>query len=80
VRQLQGRIAEAVDGLSESLRTTVILVLVEGMPQKEAAKVLGCSEGTIAWRIHEARRRLRLALAEPTDDTEDGDEAGRRAS
>lgn len=73
VRQLQGQIAQALDGLSESLRTTVIMVLVQGMPQKEAAEVLGCSEGTIAWRIHEARRRLRLALAE-------SDEAGRRAS
>lgn len=81
-RQLQGRIAEAVDGLSESLRITVIMVLVDGMPQKEVAEILGCSEGTIAWRIHEARRRLRLALAEVQDDG-DEDEAsaeGRRAS
>ena len=77
-RQLQGRIAEALDGLSESLRTTVIMVLVHGMPQKEAAEVLGCSEGTIAWRIHEARRRLRLALASEEDQTEG--EEGRRAS
>ena len=78
-RQLQGRIGAALDGLSETLRTTVIMVLVHGMAQKEAAEVLGCSEGTIAWRIHEARRRLRLALAE--DSSEDGDDAaGRRAS
>ena len=73
-RQLQGRIAHALGGLSESLRTTVILVLVDGMPQKEAADVLGCSEGTVAWRIHEARRRLRLALAEAAE--EDADAAG----
>lgn len=87
-RQLQGRIAGALDGLSESLRTTVILVLVDGMPQKEAAEVLGCSEGTVAWRIHEARRRLRLALAEGAEDGEGATNsveggkkaAGRRAS
>jgi len=79
VRQLQGRIAVALDGLSESLRTTVIMVLVQGMPQKEVAVALGCSEGTIAWRIHEARRRLRLALAEAPSEG-DEDEAGRRAS
>lgn len=86
--QLQGRIAAALEGLSESLRTTVILVLVHGMAQKEAADVLGCSEGTIAWRIHEARRRLRLALAEDTDAEEEGSAGaaaervagGRRAS
>jgi RNA polymerase sigma-70 factor (ECF subfamily) len=76
-QQLQARLAEALDGLSESLRTTVIMVLVDGMPQKDVAQVLGCSEGTIAWRIHEARRRLRLVLG-----PEDVDEAvaGRRAS
>jgi RNA polymerase sigma-70 factor (ECF subfamily) len=84
-QQLQGRIAAALDGLSESLRTTVILVLVQGMPQKEAAEVLGCSEGTVAWRIHEARRRLRRALAEPEPEEEAGGTegaaaAGRRAS
>ncbi len=80
-RQLQGRIGQALEGLSESLRTTVVMVLVHGMPQKEAAQVLGCSEGTIAWRIHEARRRLRLALAEDTQEESGADEAaGRRAS
>lgn len=66
-QQLSKRLAEALEGLSESLRTTVIMVLVNGMPQKEAATVLGCSEGTIAWRVHEARKRLREALAEHAD-------------
>ena len=66
----------ALDGLSETLRTTVIMVLVHGMPQKEAAAILGCSEGTIAWRIHEARRRLRLVLRDADDD----EASGRRAS
>ena len=77
--ELQRRLAEAVDGLSPSLRTTVILVLMQGMPQKEAAVVLGCSEGTIAWRIHEARRRLRIALAE-ADEPAGAAAGGRRAS
>ncbi|MGE0792006.1 MAG: RNA polymerase sigma factor [Sandaracinaceae bacterium] len=87
VRQLEAQVSVALEGLSESLRTTVIMVLVEGMPQKEVASVLGCSEGTIAWRIHEARRRLRLALATHTDPDEDAPAAdatakaaGRRAS
>jgi RNA polymerase sigma-70 factor (ECF subfamily) len=69
-RQTSSRITDALDGLSESLRTTVILVLVQGMPQKEVAEMLGCSEGTVAWRIHEARRRLREALSdEATEET-----------
>lgn len=82
-RQLSGRLATALDGLSESLRTTVILVLVQGLPQKEVAETLGCSEGTIAWRIHEARRRLRLALDEQAEQGEPESTpaaTGRRAS
>jgi RNA polymerase sigma-70 factor (ECF subfamily) len=81
-RQLSSRLESALEGLSESLRTTVVLVLVHGMPQKEAASVLGCSEGTIAWRIHEARRRLRLALGDEVGIEEDAKVAasGRRAS
>lgn len=74
--RLNGRLRAALEGLSESLRTTVVLVLMEGMPQKEAARVLGCSEGTIAWRIHEARRRLRAVLLESPSDKR----SGRRAS
>ncbi|MGF1467139.1 MAG: RNA polymerase sigma factor [Sandaracinaceae bacterium] len=64
-RQLSEQLQSALDGLSESLRTTVVLVLIEGMAQRQAAEVLGCSEGTVAWRIHEARRRLRRTLAAP---------------
>jgi RNA polymerase sigma-70 factor (ECF subfamily) len=62
------RIAEAlydgIDSLSETLKTTLILVCIEGMSHDEASKVLGCPEGTVAWRIHEARRKLKAFLAE----------------
>jgi RNA polymerase sigma-70 factor (ECF subfamily) len=58
------RLAAAIDGLSLTLRTTVVLVTIQGMSHKDAAGVLGCSEGTVAWRVHEARRRLREALGE----------------
>lgn len=62
----QRRLAEAVlagiDSLSETLRTTLVLVCVDGVAHEEAASVLGCPEGTIAWRVHEARRKLRAYL------------------
>ncbi len=74
MRQLYGRMAKALDALSPSLRSAVVLVLLQGLPHKEAAEVLGCPEGTVAWRIHEARRRLRDALAD------DMPGAGREAS
>jgi RNA polymerase sigma-70 factor (ECF subfamily) len=78
--QTERRLAAALESLSPTLRSAVVLVLLQGMPHKEAADVLGCPEGTVAWRIHEARRRLRLAL----DDLRDDDapsvaEGGRRS-
>lgn len=66
--QMQARLANALDTLSPSLRTTVVLVLIQGMPHKEASEVLGCPEGTVAWRIHEARRKLRALLSERSED------------
>ena len=55
-------LCDAVDQLNETLRTTLLLVCVEGQTHGEAAQVLGCKEGTIAWRVHEARRLIREYL------------------
>jgi len=63
-RQIAAALCDAVDTLSETLRTTLILVCVEGVRHDEAAQILGCPEGTVAWRVHEARRKLRELLAE----------------
>lgn len=48
----------AFDRLSELLRTTVVLTTLQGLSYKEAAVVLETTEGTIAWRVHEARRQM----------------------
>lgn len=45
--------------LSEELRATVILVLAEGLRHGEAGKILGVSEATVSWRLHQARKKLR---------------------
>jgi RNA polymerase sigma-70 factor (ECF subfamily) len=58
-RQLALVLCDGIDALSDTLRTTLILVGVDGMSHAEASNVLGCPEGTIAWRMHEARRQLR---------------------
>jgi RNA polymerase sigma-70 factor (ECF subfamily) len=52
-------LTEGMNTLSDTLRTTLILVCVDGLSHGDAAKVLGCPEGTVAWRVHEARRKLR---------------------
>jgi RNA polymerase sigma-70 factor (ECF subfamily) len=61
-RQLAGAVLDGIDELSETLRTTLVLVSVDGLSHAEAAAVLGCPEGTVAWRVHEARRKLRAYL------------------
>jgi RNA polymerase sigma-70 factor (ECF subfamily) len=61
-RQLALVLCDGIDALSDTLRTTLILVGVDGMSHAEASKVLGCPEGTVAWRMHEARRQLKSFL------------------
>lgn len=56
---------EALDQLSPLLRTTVVLVTLHGLRHEEAAGVLGCSPGTVGFRIHEARKQLREHLDPP---------------
>lgn len=58
-RQLALALCDGIDALSDTLRTTLILVGVDGMSHAEASDILGCPEGTVAWRMHEARRQLR---------------------
>jgi RNA polymerase sigma-70 factor, ECF subfamily len=62
-RQLYEALARGIDGLSETLRTTLVLVCVDGRSHEEASAILGAPEGTIAWRVHEARKKLRQHIA-----------------
>ncbi|NEX47019.1 RNA polymerase sigma factor [Pseudotabrizicola algicola] len=63
-RAAQDWLAEAMSRLPAELRDTVALVLGEEMTQAEAGAVLGLSEGTIAWRMSEVKKRLRSMAAE----------------
>jgi RNA polymerase sigma-70 factor, ECF subfamily len=62
MKQMVLEIDAALAELSDALRATVVLVALEGMPYREAAAILECSEGTVAWRMHEARQKLRQRL------------------
>jgi len=61
------RVLEAVAQLSPALRVTIVLATIEEVPHKQIAEILQVPEGTVAWRVNEARRllRLRLAVDEP---------------
>ena len=60
----QDWLMEAMARLSPELRDTVALVLGEEMTQAQAGEVLGVSEGTVAWRMSEVKKRLRAMAAE----------------
>ena len=62
--EAQDWLTTAMTQLSPELRDTVALVLGEEMTQAEAGLVLGVSEGTIAWRMSEVKKRLRAMAAE----------------
>lgn len=63
-KEMYAILCEAIDSLSDTLRTTLLLVCVDGLSHEEASIVLGAPEGTIAWRVHEARRKLKDYLLE----------------
>jgi RNA polymerase sigma-70 factor (ECF subfamily) len=70
-KQLGRALVEGIDELSDTLRTTLVLVCIDGLSHAEAGEVLGCPEGTVAWRVHEARRKLRGILSERGFDDDD---------
>jgi len=51
-------LTEALQSLEPSLRETVLLVVGEELSHREAAKVLGCAESTVSWRMHMAKKHL----------------------
>jgi len=56
------RVMEAVATLSPPLRVTLVMATVDDLPYKQIAEILEIPEGTVAWRVNEARRLLRLRL------------------
>lgn len=70
-KQIGRALVEGIDELSDTLRTTLVLVCIDGLSHAEAGEVLGCPEGTIAWRVHEARKKLRGMLSERGFDDDD---------
>jgi len=59
------RVLDAVASLSQSLRVTLVLATIEELPHKQIAEILEIPEGTVAWRVNEARRLLKQKLAAP---------------
>ena len=56
-------VRKAVSKLGDEQRAAVALVLVEGLPYKEAAEVLGIPIGTLTSRLARARESLQATLS-----------------
>lgn len=54
---------DQVRALAPQQRDAVLLVYGEDMSHAEAATVMGCTEKTVSWHLHEARKRLKVSLA-----------------
>lgn len=54
--------AAALARLADDLREAIVLVFYEGLNHAEAARVLGCAETTVSWRIFKAKRKLKAIL------------------
>lgn len=62
LRETYTVLVHALDLLSPTLKSAVVLTALSGLSCEEAAVVLGTSPGAVAVRLHEARKRLRAAL------------------
>lgn len=57
-----GAVYEALRRLTDPLREAVVAVDVVGLSYRDAARALGCKEGTIMSRLHRARSQLAAAI------------------
>jgi RNA polymerase sigma-70 factor (ECF subfamily) len=60
-------IREVIDGLPPDHRAAIVLHDLQGLPNKEVARILECSLDASKMRVHRARQRLRAHLAERCD-------------
>jgi RNA polymerase sigma-70 factor (ECF subfamily) len=61
-KELQDKLDEAIGKLPLGYRAAFNLVTIQGMSHGRAAEILGCSENTVSWRMHKARKLLQAHL------------------
>jgi RNA polymerase sigma-70 factor (ECF subfamily) len=58
------RVQAALMKLDPRQRAAVVLTFYDGLSHAEAARVLGCAETTVSWRLFAARAKLKRLLKE----------------
>jgi len=62
--ELEAAITQAIEGLPDPQRLALVLFAIEQIPQKEVAEILECSVEMVKWNVFQARKALKIALAE----------------
>lgn len=62
--ELQIKLNEALQHLSEAHRTVVVLHDIQGLPHDEIAEIMKCNPGTVRTRLFYARQQLQGILAD----------------
>lgn len=60
--EVRDRFARALSALPPRQRLIVTLYEVDGMPSADIAELVGVTQETVRWHLHQARQRLREAL------------------
>jgi RNA polymerase sigma-70 factor (ECF subfamily) len=61
-KELSEKLKEAIDSLPLTYKVSFVLVVSQGLTHAQAANILRCSENTISWRMHKARKMLQQKL------------------
>lgn len=61
-KELSEKLQEAIDSLPIPYKVSFTLVVFQEMTHSQAAQILGCSENTVSWRLHKARKMLQAKL------------------
>ncbi len=62
--ELAERIRDGLAELPERQRSALVLFSIGGMPQRQVARILGCSVEAVKWHVFVARKKLRERLTE----------------
>ena len=62
LQEASQRVQDALLRLPAKQRAAIVLTTHEGLDHAEAARVLGCSETTVSWRVFAARSKLKRWL------------------
>ncbi len=62
--ELQEKLNEAMQKLSEDHRLVIVLHDIQGLPHEEISKIMDCNVGTVRSRLYYARQQMQALLAD----------------